>query len=113
MKQAYLSSNVFTLASTIENSPNALGEAMLLGVPCVAADVGGVADLMGEGEGILCKPVSPESLAEGICCVFSMEEKAAEMGLAARSHAQKTHDPEMNLNTLLAIYRQLSQQEPV
>ena len=35
------------------------------------------------------------------------------MGIAARSHAQKTHDPQTNLNTLLAIYRQLSQQEPV
>ena len=113
MKQAYLSSNVFTLASTIENSPNALGEAMLLGVPCVAADVGGVSSLMGEGEGVLCKPVSPESLAEGICRVFSLEEKAVEMGISARTHAQKTHEPQTNLNTLLAIYRQLSQQEPV
>ena len=113
MKQAYLSSNVFVLPSTMENSPNALGEAMLLGVPCVAADVGGVSSLMGEGEGVLCKPVSPESLTEGICRVFSLEEKAVEMGISARTHAQKTHDSQTNLNTLLAIYRQLSQQEPV
>ena len=44
MKQAYLDANVFVMPSTIENSPNSLGEAMLLGVPCVAADVGGVAE---------------------------------------------------------------------
>lgn len=111
MKQAYLASNVFVLPSTMENSPNVLGEAMLLGVPCVAADVGGIASLMGQSEGILCQPVSPEALAEGICRVFAMKEGAAAMGSAAQAHARMTHDPEANLNALLEIYRQLSQQE--
>ena len=46
MKQAYLKSNVFVCPSSIENSPNSLGEAQLLGVPHVASYVGGIADMM-------------------------------------------------------------------
>ena len=45
MKRLLLESNVFVCPSSIENSPNSLGEAMLLGVPCVASDVGGIADM--------------------------------------------------------------------
>ncbi|MEG0090386.1 MAG: glycosyltransferase family 4 protein, partial [Oscillospiraceae bacterium] len=42
MKEQFLSANVFLSCSTIENSPNSIGEAMLLGVPIVASEVGGV-----------------------------------------------------------------------
>lgn len=111
MKRAYLDANVFVLSSTMENSPNALGEAMLLGLPCVAADVGGVTSLMGEEEGILCAPVDPESMARGICRVFAMADQAETMGMAARNRARKTHDPEKNLKDLLDIYRLLSGKE--
>ena len=109
MKESYRKANVFVLPSTMENSPNSLGEAMLLGTPCVAANVGGVASLLGPEEGILCPPVSPETLAQGICRVFALEDRAAALGEKARAHAQVTHDPKTNLETLLAIYRQLSE----
>lgn len=108
MKQAYLRTQVFVLPSTMENSPNSLGEAMLLGVPCVAADVGGVKSLMGAGEGILCSAVSPREIAQGICNVFALEESAEKMGLAARERAKATHDPQNNLETLLKIYYDLA-----
>lgn len=111
MKKAYLDANVFVLSSTMENSPNALGEAMLLGLPCVAADVGGVPSLMGNAEGILCAAVDPESMARGICRVFAMEDQAEAMGMAARNRARKTHDPVKNLKDLMDIYRLLSGKE--
>ena len=111
MKQAYLEANVFVLCSTMENSPNALGEAMLLGLPCVAAEVGGVSSLIGSQEGILCAPVNPAAMAEGICRVFSMENQAEAMGAAARTRARKTHDPEQNMKDLMDIYRLLSGKE--
>ena len=111
MKRAYLDANLFVLPSTMENSPNALGEAMLLGLPCVAADVGGVTSLMGEEEGILCAPVDPESMARGICRVFEMADQAETMGMAARNRARKTHDPEKNMKDLMDIYRLLSGKE--
>jgi glycosyltransferase involved in cell wall biosynthesis len=106
MKDAYLDSNVFVLPSTIENSPNSLGEAMLLGVPCVAADVGGVTTMMThDTEGYIYQSTAPYMLAHNIKLDFAMEENAAGMGLAARAHALDTHDPETNLQDLLSIYR--------
>ena len=108
MKLAYLNANVFVLPSTLENSPNSLGEAMLLGVPCIAADVGGVRNLMHESsEGILYEPGDVQALAEGIAQLFVMKEKAAVVGKAARTHALRTHDPHKNLENLIDIYNEL------
>ena len=108
MKQAFLDANVFVLSSTMENSPNSLGEAMLLGVPSVAADVGGVRNLMDHGtEGFLYQSGDVAALAEHIIRLFAMEEGAASLGEAARNHAQTTHDPEKNLRELIKIYNKI------
>ena len=107
MKNAFLEANVFVLPSAMENSPNALGEAMVLGVPSVAADVGGVRNLMNREEGIVYAPGDVQALAEGIGHLFALEEQAAVLGESARAHALKTHDPEQNLQDLLRIYNEI------
>lgn len=110
MKQQYLRCNVFALPSTIENSPNSLGEAMLLGTPCVASDVGGVSNLMTHGsEGFVYQSTAPYMLAHYIRKVFAMGEKAENMGAAARAHAKHTHDPAANLAALLNIYGEVAE----
>ena len=97
--------NVFVMPSTIENSPNSLGEAMLLGTPCVAADVGGITNMMTHGtEGYIYQSTAPYMLAHYIKEVFAMGDKAEAMGKAAAKHARITHDPQKNLEDLLAIY---------
>lgn len=111
MKKAYLEANVFALSSTIENSPNSLGEAMLLGVPCVAADVGGVSNMLHPGEGYVYQSTAPYMLAHYIMEVFRQQDNAEEMGGLARAHALITHDPERNLEALLSIYREISGKE--
>lgn len=108
MKQAFLSANVFVLPSTIENSPNSLGEAMLLGVPSAAANVGGVKNLMNHGtEGLIYEPGDVSALAEQVLGLFAMEEEAAALGEAAKNHARMTHDPETNLRDLMNIYEKI------
>ena len=108
MKEAFLEANVFVLPSTIENSPNSLGEAMLLGVPCVASDVGGVTTMMThEKEGFIYQSTAPYMLSYYIKTVFDWEERAQVLGRAAKEHACRTHEPEKNLQDLLEIYRSL------
>lgn len=108
MKQAFLDANVFALTSTMENSPNSLGEAMVLGVPSVAADVGGVRNLMcHDSEGFIYAPGQVQQLAEDIMALFALEDRAAALGENARAHALKTHNPEKNLLDLIHIYQQI------
>lgn len=108
MKQAFLDANVFALPSTLENSPNSLGEAMLLGVPCIAADVGGVRNLMQHAsEGLIYEPGNVQALAEHIMQLFALEDQAVEIGEKARNHALQTHDPETNLQALIEIYNEI------
>lgn len=109
MIEQYLKANVFVMPSTVENSSNSLGESMLLGVPCVASDVGGVSDMLTHKlEGFVYQSTAPYMLAHYIDRVFALEAQAEAMGQAAAAHARRTHDPETNLADLLRIYRSIA-----
>lgn len=105
MCQRYLDSHVFVSASSIENSPNSVGEAMLLGVPTVASYVGGTMDLLADQEeGLLYQSDAPYMLAAHVCSVFDNAELASKMGRKASIKAQGIHDSQRNLGMLLDIY---------
>ena len=101
MKQEYLNSNVFVCPSTIENSPNSLGEAQILGVPCVASYVGGIPDMMKGNEDNLYRFEEVEMLAEKICQVFTAKEQQNDM----ISIAVMRHNPKINSENLYCIYQ--------
>ena len=104
MKQEYLRSNVFICPSSIENSPNSLGEAQILGVPCLASYVGGIADMMRGNENNLYRFEEVEVLAEKVCNVFAAEEKQIDM----KAIAAERHDRKANRDTLYNIYKQVA-----
>lgn len=108
MCERYLQSHVFVCPSSIENSPNSLGEAMLLGVPCVASDVGGVTDLLKhKEEGFVYQTDAPYMLAHYVCEIFSSDDLALEFSKKAREHAIKTHNKEENTKRMMEIYREI------
>lgn len=56
MKERFLKSHLFLCCSSLENSSNSLGEAMLLGVPCISTEVGGIPSLFEDGkDGLWCE----------------------------------------------------------
>lgn len=77
MRNQYCKSHVFLSPSSIENSPNSVGEAMLLGVPVVSSDVGGVKNMMIHGrEGYIYPADEPYMIAYYICEIFGNDEIA-------------------------------------
>lgn len=109
MCKRYLRSHVFVCPSSIENSPNSLGEAMILGVPCVASDVGGVSDMIQHREeGYIYQADAPYMLAYYVGEIFKNDEIAVQISEKARKHALKTHDPNENLSRLLEIYKEIN-----
>lgn len=101
MIDEYLKSNVFVCPSTIENSPNSLGEAQILGVPCVASYVGGIPDMMLGNEENLYRFEEVEMLAQKICDIFNYEGCQKNF----RDIAYKRHNPELNTKILIGIYK--------
>lgn len=109
MKERFLNSNVFISPSTIENSPNSLGEAMLLGVPSISSDVGGVKNMLEHNrEGFIYQPDAPYMISYYIKKIFADFDLAINFGMNAKERAQITHNREMNVKTLLKIYERIS-----
>ncbi|MGG0259141.1 glycosyltransferase [Bacillus mycoides] len=108
MCERYLKSNVFVCPSSIENSPNSLGEAMILGLPCIASDVGGVSDLLKHGqEGFIYQTDAPYMLAYYINEIFSKKELASDLAKEAKKKAMITHNREENTNKIISIYENI------
>ena len=71
-----------------EGTPTTVEEAMALGIPVVAADVGGVRELVDDGEtGYLVSPRDPEALAAATEPLLDDPERRRRMGGAARVRA--------------------------
>lgn len=132
MKEQFLKSHLYVCCSSMENSPNSLGEAMILGMPCVTADVGGITSMFDGGkDGIMYRGFrSTESSFDGICdagegededaqtCadrlvdavleMWSDEEKMQFYCKNARKHAEITHNREENYRKLMQIYGEIA-----
>ena len=82
---------------------------MLLGVPVVSANVGGVHNLVdNERDGILYPKDKTKQLKDAILRIFDDDKLAMFLSSNARAHALKTHDPETNYRTLLEIYHEIN-----
>lgn len=109
MCQQFLKANVFVSPSTIENSSNSVGEAMILGVPIVSSDVGGIKDLVVHDEsGLIYQHDAPYMLAYHVCDIFENDTLALSLSEKAKIRAQVLYSKENNLNTILEIYSEVS-----
>lgn len=100
--------NCYVLTSAIENSPNTLAEAMLVGTPCVASYVGGVPDMATDGkDALLFRNDDHKLLAWQVKRIFDNNELALNLSSDAKIKAASNHNIIYNSNKLIEIYREI------
>ena len=101
--------DVFALPSYAnEGVPQALAQAMLVGLPCVATDVGGIGELARHEETALVVPAEDvAALRAALQKILSDPLLAKNLGEAARRHAAAHFSYERMLDSMERIYAQV------
>lgn len=108
MRDKMLQCHVFVSPSVIENSPNSVGEAMIMGVPVVSARVGGIPSLLEDDkEGLFYEVDQPGSLAAKITRILTDDELARRLSAGASQRAGITHDPLVNFQRMKEVYKEI------
>ncbi|QQS35542.1 MAG: glycosyltransferase [Ignavibacteriales bacterium] len=104
-----LKSHLFVHPSHIENSPNSVCEAMVLGMPIVCTNVGGTSSIISDQkEGLLIQDGEPYTMAAAMYELFLNEELAGQYGSNARKRALERHNPEKVKRRVIEIYREIT-----
>ena len=110
LTRSLLESTLYVHPSYIDNSPNSVCEAQMLGCTVVGQFVGGMPSLVTEGTGILVPANDPYQMA---CAIRDLNNDTAQnvnMGRIAAVVAHKRHDKQQIVNDLLAIYMKYIQE---
>ena len=101
-----LSSNVYVHPSYIDNSPNSLCEAQMLGVPVIGSYVGGIPSLITDQiSGILSPANAPYELAYHIKNLHDNSDLATKLSKGGTAEAQRRHDRTAIVNSLIETYK--------
>jgi len=99
-------SHVFVSPSFIDNSPNAVSEAQLIGMPVISTYTGGLSSLITDGiTGLFFPTGDPHTLGAKLREVFENDSLAVNLGSEARAVATQRHDSDSILQSILANYR--------
>lgn len=105
MYDYYLRSNVFLSASTEENSPNSICEAMCVGTPVVASYVGGVSSIISHGESGFLYPLTETYMLE--CYVeriFEDDALAERLSSNGKKVSAQFNNKEQIVERIMNIY---------
>jgi glycosyltransferase involved in cell wall biosynthesis len=102
--------DIFALPSYAnEGVPQALVQAMLVGLPCVTTSVGGIPEIAEhERTALLVAPRDPVALAAALERLAGNEGLRRELGEAARKHCVEGYSYERMLDRMEAIYREVA-----
>jgi glycosyltransferase involved in cell wall biosynthesis len=104
----YAALDVVVLTSLNEGTPVALIEAAAAGRPVVATDVGGVADVVVEGEtGFLAPSGDARAVAQEILALLGEPELAGRMGEAGRRRARKAFAGGLMAGRIVDLYEEI------
>ena len=100
--------DIFTLPSYAnEGVPQALMQAMLVGLPCVTTNVGGIGELAMDGvTAVQVPPENPGALRSALERLMGDPALRSKLGAAARRHCAERFSYERMLDRMEAIYRE-------
>lgn len=101
---------IITTSSTEGGAPVSIQEAMAMGIPAIGTDVGGVPDLIIDGETgfLLPAAVTPEMVAGTIMKYHSLTQAQKQnMSDAAYAHWEKAFDAERNAQKMVVFLKEL------
>ena len=105
---AYAAADIALAPATVENLPNSVLEAMACGVPTVAFDAGGIAELVRHGEtGFLAAPGTQEGLVKGLDLLVGDSDLRARLGAAASALIATEHDATREVADFARLYEEL------
>ena len=109
IKKMYLKCNVYLQASLIENSTNSLAEAMLLGMPVVASDVGGTRSVLGDYAADRVFDINDLAKAEEMIdkIMEDSPQEDSEVSDGMRDYARIKHDKDEVLRQYTDCYRSI------
>jgi len=102
------SSDIYIHPSYIENSPNSVCEAQLLGMPVIAVDAGGLSSLIENGKnGILVPGNDAYTLSSEIVELKKNKSYIAELSVHARKTALLRHNRNVILDEIKRVYKEI------
>lgn len=108
LQDRFAGAHIVVMPSLEENCPMVVLEAMAAGVPVVAANVGGVPDLIENNvNGFLCNPTDAESMRSAVARVLGNPNAAQAIAKTAKSHALKRFHPQVIATRHMEIYREV------
>jgi glycosyltransferase involved in cell wall biosynthesis len=102
--------HIYISPSFIENSSNALQEAMLAGIPCVGSYTGGTPDML-SGAGLLFPVGDAALLSHQSARIFDDDELAQQLATQARAVAIERDDPARVERQVLDAYCELGNRD--
>jgi glycosyltransferase involved in cell wall biosynthesis len=103
-----LNSHLYVHPSHIENSPNSVCEAMLLGMPVIATYSGGTPSIVTNGfDGLLIQDGDPWSLSGAILELVKDDQMVINLANNARKKALLRHDKTKIRNRIIEIYKKI------
>ena len=108
----YNAADVLWHPSLADNAPLTILEAFASGTPTIVSKVGGVQEMVIDGEdGFFVEPGNPEQLARKTDVLFSDDKRRLDMSKNARQRATSCYSPELFLDRYESLYRKALKEE--
>jgi glycosyltransferase involved in cell wall biosynthesis len=108
MHEAYAAADLFVLPSYHEGYGMAFTEAMVHGLPIVAAAAGAIPDTVPPTAGVLVPPGDPAALAEALKALIELPSRRNELARGAARHAASLPDWNQSVATWAAAFDRLT-----